>query len=143
MVTDQKVRRHFCKLLTNPVRIIGNDRGEVAALECVRMELGEPDASGRRRPVEVKRSEFQFPVDNVVVAVGQGPNPILLKNTTGQTLTKRGYIEADPETLETGIPGVFAGGDITTGAATVIAAMGAGKKAARRMVEYCRGKAGF
>jgi glutamate synthase (NADPH/NADH) small chain len=126
------------KLLTNPVRIIGNDRGEVAALECVRMELGEPDASGRRRPVEIKGSEFQFPVDNVVVAVGQGPNPVLLKNTAGLVLTKRGYIEADPETLETSIPGVFAGGDITTGAATVIAAMGAGKKAARQMVEYCK-----
>jgi glutamate synthase (NADPH/NADH) small chain len=126
------------KLLTNPVRVIGNERGEVSALECVRMELGEPDASGRRRPVEVKGSEFQFPVDNVVVAVGQGPNPILLKNTAGLALSKRGYIEADPETLETSIAGVFAGGDITTGAATVIAAMGAGKKAARQMVEYCQ-----
>jgi glutamate synthase (NADPH/NADH) small chain len=130
------------KLLTNPVRIIGNDRGEVAALECVRMELGEPDSSGRRRPVEIKGSEFQFPVDNVVVAVGQGPNPILLKNTAGLALTKRGYIEANPETLETSIPGVFAGGDITTGAATVIAAMGAGKKAARQMVEYCQRQQG-
>jgi glutamate synthase (NADPH/NADH) small chain len=129
------------KLLTNPVRIIGNDRGEVAAIECIRMELGEPDSSGRRRPVAVKGSEFQFPVDNVVVAVGQGPNPILLKNTAGLALNKRGYIDADPETLATSIPGVFAGGDITTGAATVIAAMGAGKKAARQMVEYCKGKA--
>ena len=126
------------KLLTNPVRIIGNEQGEVAALECVRMELGEPDASGRRRPVEVKGSEFQFPVDNVIVAIGQGPNPILLKNTAGLALNKRGYIETNPETLETSIPGVFAGGDITTGAATVIAAMGAGKKAARQMAEYCK-----
>lgn len=128
------------KLLTNPVRIIGNEQGEVAALECVRMELGEPDASGRRRPVEVKGSEFRFPVDNVIVAIGQGPNPILLKNTTGLALNKRGYIETNPETLETSIPGVFAGGDITTGAATVIAAMGAGKKAARQMAEYCKNK---
>jgi glutamate synthase (NADPH/NADH) small chain len=128
------------RLLTNPTRIFGNEKGEVAALECIKMELGEADSSGRRRPVPVKGSEFQFPVDNVVVAIGQGPNPVLLKNTAGLNLNKRGYIEVDPETLETSIPGVFAGGDITTGAATVIAAMGAGKKAARRMVEYCRQK---
>jgi glutamate synthase (NADPH/NADH) small chain len=126
------------KLLNNPTRIIGNDQGEVAAIECIRMELGEPDASGRRKPVPVPDSEFQFPVDNVIVAIGQGPNPILLRNTPGLSLNKRGYIEADPETLETSMPGVFAGGDIVTGAATVIAAMGAGKKAARQMVEYCR-----
>ena len=125
------------KLLTNPTRIIGNEQGEVAAIECIRMELGEPDASGRRRPVPIRDSEFQFPVDNVIVAIGQGPNPILLRNTPGLSLNKRGYIEADPETLETSMPGVFAGGDIVTGAATVIAAMGAGKKAARQMVEYC------
>lgn len=128
------------KLLTNPVRIIGNEQGEVAALECVRMELGEPDAGGRRRPLAVKGSEFQFPVDNVIVAIGQGPNPILLKNTPGLALNKRGYIEVNPETLETSISGVFAGGDITTGAATVIAAMGAGKKAARQMVKYCQSR---
>jgi glutamate synthase (NADPH/NADH) small chain len=130
------------RLLTNPTRIIGNEKGEAAALECIRMELGEPDSSGRRRPVSVKDSEFQFPVDNVIVAIGQGPNPVLLKNTAGLSLNKRGYIEVDPETLETSIPGVFAGGDIITGAATVIAAMGAGKKAARRMVEYCKRKSG-
>jgi glutamate synthase (NADPH/NADH) small chain len=129
------------KLLTNPTRIIGNEQGEVAAIECVRMELGEPDAGGRRRPIEVQGSEFQFPVNNVVVAVGQGPNPVLLKHTAGLALNKRGYIEANAETLETSIPGVFAGGDITTGAATVIAAMGAGKKAARQMMEYCKGLA--
>jgi len=126
------------KFLTNPVAIIGNDNGEVTGLECVRMELGEPDASGRRRPVEVKGSEHRFPVDNVIVAIGQGPNPILLKNTGGLVLNKWGYITVDPETQETSIPGVFAGGDIVTGAATVIAAMGAGKKAARQMVEYCK-----
>lgn len=128
------------RLLTNPTRIFGNEKGEVAGIECIRMELGEPDASGRRRPIPVKGSEFQFPVDNVVVAVGQGPNPILLKTTEGLVLNKWGYIQVDPETQETSIPGVFAGGDITTGAATVIAAMGAGKKAARRMVEYCQKK---
>lgn len=128
------------RLLTNPTRVIGNERGEVTALECIRMELGEPDASGRRRPVAVPGSEFQFPVDNVIVAIGQGPNPVLLRNTEGLALNKRGYIETDPETLATNIPGVYAGGDIVTGAATVIAAMGAGKKAARSMAEYCRQK---
>ncbi len=128
------------KLLNNPTRIIGNENGEVAALECVRMELGEPDASGRRRPVVVPGSEFQFPVDNVIVAIGQGPNPILLRNTAGLDLNKYGYIQADPESLATSIPGVYAGGDIVTGAATVIAAMGAGKIAARQMVEYCKNK---
>ncbi len=128
------------KLLTNPTRIIGNDQGEVAALECIEMELGEPDASGRRRPVTIPGSEFQFPVDNVIVAIGQGPNPVLLRSTKGLNLNKHGYIQADPETLATNIPGVYAGGDIVTGAATVIAAMGAGKKAARQMVEYCKRK---
>ncbi len=128
------------KLLTNPTRIIGNEKGEVIALECIRMELGEPDASGRRRPVAVPGSEFQFPVDNVVVAIGQGPNPILLKSTKGLNLNKHGYIQADPETMATNIPGVYAGGDIVTGAATVIAAMGAGKTAARQMAEYCKRK---
>jgi glutamate synthase (NADPH) small chain len=128
------------KLLNNPTRIIGNDKGEVAALECLRMELGEPDAGGRRRPVEIPGSEFQFPVDNVIVAIGQGPNPILLRTTEGLTLNKWGYIQADQVTLATSIPGVYAGGDIVTGAATVIAAMGAGKTAAKQMVEYCKRK---
>ncbi len=125
------------KLLNNPTRIIGNEQGEVIALECIRMELGEPDAGGRRKPVPVPNSEFQFPVNNVIVAIGQGPNPVLIRTTSGLKLNKHGYIEADPETLATSMPGVFAGGDIVTGAATVIAAMGAGKKAARQMVEYC------
>jgi glutamate synthase (NADPH/NADH) small chain len=128
------------RLLTNPTRIIGNEKGEVAAMECIQMELGEPDASGRRRPVPIKGSEFQFPVDNVVVAIGQGPNPILLRTTAGLALNKHGYIQVDPETMATNIPGVYAGGDIVTGAATVIAAMGAGKKAAKQMVEYCKNK---
>ncbi|HEX3046710.1 MAG TPA: NADPH-dependent glutamate synthase [Bacillota bacterium] len=128
------------RLLTNPTRIIGNEKGEVAGLECIQMELGEPDASGRRRPVPIKGSEFQFPVDNVVVAIGQGPNPILLRTTAGLALNKHGYIQVDPETMATNIPGVYAGGDIVTGAATVIAAMGAGKTAAKQMVEYCKNK---
>lgn len=130
------------KLLINPTRIIGNEQREVTAIECIRMELGEADASGRRRPVPVENSEFQFPVDNVIIAIGQGPNPILLKNTQGLALNKWGYIQANSDTLATSIPGVFAGGDIVTGAATVIAAMGAGKIAARQMVEYCMNKRG-
>ena len=128
------------RLLTNPTQILGNDQGEVIGIECIRMELGEPDISGRRRPVAVNGSDFQFPVDNVIVAIGQGPNPILLKTTEKLALNKWGYINVNPDTLATSIPGVFAGGDIVTGAATVIAAMGAGKKAAKHMVEYCQNK---
>jgi len=124
------------RLLTNPVRLEGNETGDVTAMICQKMELGEPDASGRRRPVPIPGSEFALPVDTVVVAIGQGPNPILLQGTEGLALNKRGYIEVDPETLMTSIPGVFAGGDIVTGAATVIAAMGAGKKAARAIDRY-------
>ncbi len=126
------------KLLTNPVRIIGNEHGQVIALECVRMELGDSDGGGRRQAFAIEGSEFQIPLDNIIVAIGQGPNPVLLKNTTCLVLNKRGYIEVDTETLETSIAGIFAGGDITTGAATVIAAMGAGKRAARQMKEYCK-----
>jgi len=124
------------RLLTNPVRLEGNETGDVTAMICQKMELGESDASGRRRPVPIPGSEFALPVDTVVVAIGQGPNPILLQGTEGLALNKRGYIEVDPETLMTSIPGVFAGGDIVTGAATVIAAMGAGKKAARAIDRY-------
>jgi glutamate synthase (NADPH/NADH) small chain len=126
------------RLLTNPVRIIGDENGWVKGLECVKMELGEPDASGRRRPVEVKGSEHIIPVEVVIVAIGQGPNPILAQNAKGLELRKSGNIEADPETGKTNIPGVFAGGDIVTGAATVILAMGAGRKAVASMDEYLR-----
>jgi glutamate synthase (NADPH) small chain len=126
------------RLLTNPIRIIGDENGWVKGLECVKMELGEPDASGRRRPVEVKGSEHIIPVEVVIVAIGQGPNPILAQNAKGLELRKSGNIEADPETGKTNIPGVFAGGDIVTGAATVILAMGAGRKAVASMDEYLR-----
>ena len=124
------------RLLTNPVEILGDESGEVKAMVCQKMSLGEPDASGRRRPIPIPESEFTLPVETVVVAIGQGPNPILLRGTKGLNLNKRGYIEVDPETMMTNIPGVFAGGDIVTGAATVIAAMGAGKKAARAIESY-------
>ena len=124
------------QLLTNPVEIIGDDKDWVRALKCIEMELGEPDESGRRRPVEVKNSEFELPVDTVVIAIGQGPNPLIQSTTPGLETTKRGNIVADEETGATSKEGVFAGGDIVTGAATVILAMGAGKKAAKAIDEY-------
>jgi len=124
------------KLLTNPVEVLGDDRGWVRGLRCIKMELGEPDESGRRRPVPIKGSEFDIDVDIVVCAIGQGPNPLLLSATPGLKLTKWGTIEADEETGHTSLEGVFAGGDIVTGAATVILAMGAGLKAARAINDY-------
>jgi sulfide dehydrogenase (flavoprotein) subunit SudA (EC 1.97.-.-) len=117
-------------LLTSPLRIIGDEKGWVRAMECRRNELGEPDASGRRRPVAVPGSEFILNTQTIVCAIGQGPNPLLLSSLPQLTLNKHGNISVD-ENLMTSIPGVFAGGDIVTGAATVIEAMGAGKKAAQ------------
>nr|WP_092068770.1 NADPH-dependent glutamate synthase [Dendrosporobacter quercicolus]NSL47221.1 NADPH-dependent glutamate synthase [Dendrosporobacter quercicolus DSM 1736]SDL81109.1 sulfide dehydrogenase (flavoprotein) subunit SudA [Dendrosporobacter quercicolus] len=128
------------QLLTNPVAILGNEQGWVRALQCVRMELGEPDASGRRRPVEVKGSEFELEVDTAVIAIGQGPNPLVQSTTKGLETNKKGNIIADPETGATSKAGVFAGGDIVTGAATVILAMGAGKKAAAAIDQYLTAK---
>jgi glutamate synthase (NADPH/NADH) small chain len=127
------------RLLTNPVEVIGEE-GWAKRLKCIKMELGEPDASGRRRPVEIKGSEFEIEVDTVVIAIGQGPNPLVQQTTKGLDTNKRGNIVADPETGATSKPGVFAGGDIVTGAATVILAMGAGKKAAAAIDEYLKGK---
>jgi len=126
------------RLLTAPVRVIGDEQGWVKGIECVKMELGEPDASGRRRPVEIKGSNHVIDVDVIIVAIGQGPNPILTSTTEGLKLRKTGNIEADPETGKTSRKGVFAGGDIVTGAATVILAMGAGRKAAAAIDEYLR-----
>lgn len=123
-------------LLTNPVRYLGNEKGRLTGLTCIRMELGEPDASGRRRPVPVKDSEFEMSCDQVVVAVGSGANPLLTGSTKDITLNKWGYITADPETGKTTKKGVWAGGDIVTGAATVILAMGAGRKAADSIHDY-------
>ena len=127
------------QLLTNPVGILGDQQGWVKGMECIRMELGEPDASGRRRPVPVEGSEFTIDVDQVIVAIGQGANPLVASTTSGLETNKWGYIVADPETGATSKPGVYAGGDIVTGAATVILAMGAGRKAARAIDEYLRG----
>lgn len=123
------------RLLTAPVRILGDDQGWVTALECIKMELGEPDASGRRTPIPIPDSNYTLEVDTVVMAIGQGPNPLVQETTPGLAVNKRGNIIAD-ETGATSKPGVFAGGDIVTGAATVILAMGAGKKAAAQIDEY-------
>ncbi len=124
--------------LCNPIEILGDENGWVRALRLIRMELGEPDSSGRRRPVPVEGSEFELEMDTVVMAIGQGPNPLLIKRVPGLELNKWGNIVADEETGKTSLEGVFAGGDIVTGAATVILAMGAGKKAARGIDEYLR-----
>jgi len=127
------------KLLTSPVSYQGDDHGNVVSMTCIKYELGEPDASGRRRPVPIKGSEFTMNIDAVVVAIGQGPNPLVLNTTPGLNLTRWGNIDAD-EKGATSREGVFAGGDIVTGAATVIEAMGAGKIAARAIDEYLRNK---
>ena len=120
--------------LTNPVEILDDGAGNVRAMRCIRMELGEPDDSGRRRPLPVKGSEFEFPIDIVVYAIGTNANPII-GQTSKLALDKRGYIAVDDE-LQTSMAGVFAGGDIVTGAATVIEAMGAGRRAARSIKKY-------
>lgn len=128
------------KMLTNPVKIHGDDRGYVKAIECVEMELGEPDDSGRRRPVEKAGSNFILDVDTVIPAIGTSPNP-LIKSTTPDLETNRwGCIVADEKTGQTSKEGVFAGGDTVTGAATVILAMGAGKASAVAIDEYIKGK---
>lgn len=122
--------------LTSPIRILADKNGMVKGMECLKYELGEPDASGRRSPIPIAGSEFIMDVDTVVVAIGQGPNPLVPRTTRGLEVTKRGNIVADPQTGATSKPGVFAGGDVVTGAATVILAMGAGRVAARSIHEY-------
>lgn len=123
-------------LLTTPVRFLGNDDGWVTGMECIKMELGEPDDSGRRRPIPIKGSEHTMECDLVVVAIGAGANPLLPTQTDGLELNKRGYIVAEPDTGKTTKPGVWAGGDIVTGSATVILAMGAGRQSANSIHEY-------
>ena len=122
--------------LVNPVEVLGDDKGNVIGMACVKMELGEPDESGRRRPVVIPDSTFVMDVDMVIVAIGTASNPIVPTSTPGLELTQWGYITIDEKTGMTSIPGVFAGGDIVTGSATVISAMGAGKRAARGIHEY-------
>jgi glutamate synthase (NADPH/NADH) small chain len=126
-------------ILTQPVRIIGDEKGFVKGMECIKMELGKPDESGRRRPVPIKDSNFVMDVDTVVVAIGQNPNPLLRKVTPGLKTNEDGTIIVD-ENYMTSIPGVFAGGDIISGADTVISAMGAGKKAAVAIDRYIKSK---
>jgi glutamate synthase (NADPH/NADH) small chain len=122
--------------LTNPVAFLPGADGNLAAMRCQRMELGEPDASGRRAPVPVANSEFDLPVRMAVVALGTGANPMVQQTTPDLRTDRRGYIAADPESLRTSKRGVFAAGDIVTGAATVILAMAAGRTAARSIAEY-------
>ncbi|MFW9963708.1 MAG: NADPH-dependent glutamate synthase [Candidatus Sifarchaeia archaeon] len=128
------------RLLTNPTEVIGNEKGEVIGMQCIKMELGAPDDSGRARPIPIEGSEFIMDVDTVIVAIGNSPNPIIPQTTSGLEVTRWGTIVIDEETGMTTLPGVFAGGDIVTGAATVISAMGAGKRAARGIHKYIFGE---
>ncbi len=122
--------------LVNPVEFLGDKKGKIRAMRLIRMELGEPDASGRRRPVPIEGSEFEYECNTCVVAIGQGANPLALSTIEGLKLNKWGYIEADWETAKTSIKGVFAGGDIVTGEATVIEAMGFGRRASIAIDKY-------
>jgi glutamate synthase (NADPH/NADH) small chain len=128
------------KILHNPVEYIGDENGWVKQIKCIRMELGEPDASGRRRPIPIKGSEFTIDVDTVVVAIGTEANPVIPKTTPGLDVNKWGYIVTKSEAGETSREGVYAGGDIVTGSATVILAMGAGRQAAKAIDAYVQAK---
>jgi glutamate synthase (NADPH/NADH) small chain len=134
---EEGIEFHF---LTTPTRYIGDENGKLRAMECLRMELGEPDASGRRRPVPVKGSEFVTEVDLVVVAIGQSPNPLIPQTTPGLKMGKWGNVEVDWKTMATSLEGVYAGGDIIRGGATVILAMGDARNAAAEMDKYLRAK---
>jgi glutamate synthase (NADPH/NADH) small chain len=123
-------------LLSNPLRFLGDSDGRLTGVECLKMELGEPDASGRRRPIPIPGSEFTVEIDTAVIAIGAGSNPLLTKSTPGLSLNKWGYIVADPKTGKTMKNRVWAGGDIVTGAATVILAMGAGRLASNSLHDY-------
>lgn len=124
------------QFLCNIERVIGDENGVVTAIECLRYELGEPDASGRRSPVPIEGSAFTLPMDAVIIAIGNASNPLIPQTTTGLEINRRGNIVVNPETQETSIPGVFAGGDIVLGAATVILAMGEGRRAAKGINAY-------
>jgi glutamate synthase (NADPH/NADH) small chain len=127
-------------LLTNPIEVLGDDDYKVTGLRCIKMELGEPDSSGRRRPIPIPDSEFDIPVDNYIVAIGQTPNPLVPRTTQGLEVQSWGGIVTKDDSGLTSIGDVWAGGDIVTGAATVISAMGAGKQAALAIDEYLREK---
>ena len=134
---EEGIEFHF---LTTPISYIGDEHGRLRTMECLRMELGEPDASGRRRPVPVKGSEFVTEVDLVVCAIGQSPNPLIPQTTPGLKMGKWGNIDVDWKTMATSLDGVFAGGDIVRGGATVILAMGDGRVAAAEMDKYLRNR---
>ena len=127
-------------LLTNPKQILVDENGWVKGIEVIKMELGEPDESGRRSPVEVPGSEYVIDVDSVIMSLGTSPNPLISSTTKNLEINRRKCIVADETTGATSKPGVFAGGDAVTGAATVILAMGAGKAAAKGIMEYLSGK---
>lgn len=127
-------------LLCAPVRIIGDENGRVKGLECIKMQLGEPDESGRRRPEKLEGSEFILEVDTVISAIGNTPNPLIRSTTKGLEANKKGCIVVEQETLETSIKNIYAGGDAVSGAATVILAMGAGKQAAHSIDKALSGK---
>ena len=124
------------KNLNNPVKILGDENGRVRAMECIEMELGEPDASGRRKPIAKEGSNFELPVDTVIMSIGTSPNPLIRSTTPGLDTNKRGCLVVNADTMQTTREGVYAGGDAVTGAATVILAMGAGKQAAQSIDEY-------
>ena len=128
------------RLLKNPVAILDNGTGKVGKIECVEMELGEPDESGRRRPIEKKGSNFTIDVDCVIVAIGNSPNPLIRTTTKGIEANRRGCLIVEEDTMRTTRQGVYAGGDAVTGAATVILAMGAGRQAAKSIDEYIKSK---
>jgi glutamate synthase (NADPH/NADH) small chain len=134
---EEGVVFHF---LTNPTRVLYDENNRVLGLECLQMELGEPDQSGRRRPVPVKGSEFVVEADTVIIAIGNSPNPLVPQTSPEIEISKWGTIVADPESMATSKPGVFAAGDIVSGAATVISAMGQGKKAAKSIHKYITGQ---
>ena len=131
---------HF-EMLVNPVEFLGDEKGDLTAVKCIRQQLGEPDDSGRRSPVPIPGSEFVTPCSVAIIAAGTSANPLIRMTTPGLEITKRGYISATDDTLATSKPGVFAGGDIVTGGATVILAMGAGRKAAKSIDEFLRATA--
>jgi glutamate synthase (NADPH/NADH) small chain len=123
-----------------PLKILGDEKGKVTQVELITCELGEPDASGRRSPVEIPGSETLYDFDTVIVAIGNASNPLIEKTTKGLDVNRRGNIIVDEETCATSMPGVYAGGDIVLGAATVILAMGQGRKAAKAMNAYLAGR---
>ena len=124
------------RMLTSPIEFLSDGKGWLGGLRCMSMQLGEPDSSGRRRPVPIPGSEFELPLSVAVIAIGTSANPVIQSTTTGLATDTRGYIQADTHTQRTSRKGVFAGGDIVTGTATVILAMAAGRRSAKSIHEY-------